>query len=174
MAELRFVADDAAAMREFGVQLARILEPGAVVLLHGPLGAGKTVLAQGIAAGLGVPHGVSSPSFVLVREYSLAQGLRLLHMDFYRLASAVEVVDLGVVDDLGSPDTIALIEWPEHAGQAVPEDAILIRIEVQDDRRQLAIRGLGPRSRQMVRRLGGLAGSPAAPARVPGSGEGGR
>ncbi len=140
-------------MRALGARLATALEPGAVVLLRGPLGAGKTTLAQGIARQLGVAGRVSSPSFVLVRDYPLPDGRRLLHLDFYRLANADEVVDLGVADDLGAPDTIVLIEWPEHGGTAVPEDSVAIDIAIEGERRLLTIRGQGPQSERVVRRL---------------------
>lgn len=145
-----FVVADATAMRALGAQLAPHLGPGAVVLLRGSLGAGKTTFAQGVAAALGVTAFVPSPSFVLEREYGLADGRRLIHLDFYRLESAAEVVDLGVADEWGSPDTIVLIEWPEHAGPVLPRDVIAVEIAVTDDVRHVTIRAAGEQSRAML------------------------
>lgn len=137
-------------MRALGARLASCLGPGAVVLLRGCLGAGKTTFAQGVAAGLGVTTFVPSPSFVLEREYVLADGRRLVHLDFYRLGSAAEVLDLGVADDWGAADTIVLIEWPEHAAAVLPKDVIAVDIDLTDDVRQVTIRAAGQKSRAML------------------------
>ena len=115
MATLTLFSGGAEATRQLGAALGRVLRPGSLILLDGPLGAGKTTLAQGIAAGLGVTEPVVSPSFTLVREYVCAAGQRLVHMDFYRLSGNREVVDLGIEDYLGTED-IVVIEWPERAG----------------------------------------------------------
>lgn len=116
-----------------GHQLAAGLEPGAVILLHGDLGAGKTAFVRGLAAGLGVPvEEVSSPTFTLVQEYH--GRLRLYHVDLYRIATAAEAEDLGL-DDLAEGGVVA-IEWAEKLART-PPGAIDVRIEDLggDDRR---------------------------------------
>jgi tRNA threonylcarbamoyladenosine biosynthesis protein TsaE len=119
-----------------GADLAGRLGPGARVLLHGELGAGKTAFVRGLAAGLGVdPDEVSSPTFTLVQEYRGGR-LPLFHVDLYRLASG-EVDDLGL-DALAAGGVLA-IEWAER----MPRDdagAIHVRLEhAGDDQRRIAI-----------------------------------
>lgn len=111
-----------------GAAFALTLEAGAVVLLEGPLGAGKTAFVRGMARGLGAPAGdVSSPTFSLLQEY--AGRLTLFHADLYRLQPR-EVNDLGLLDL--SVDGILAVEWPEH-WHAAPSDAILVKILKGDE-----------------------------------------
>lgn len=112
--------------RAVGVALAALLEPGDVVLLVGALGAGKTVLAKGIAVGLGVDEPVVSPTFTLAREYE--GRLPLLHADLYRLEHGDEIADLGVEDFDGG---IAVVEWGERVAPLFG-DAIEIRLSMTD------------------------------------------
>lgn len=98
----------AAAMEEFGRALGAALGAGDLVVLTGPLGAGKTTLTRGIAAGLGVRGPVQSPTFVLARTHpSLGDGPPLVHVDAYRLGSPAELDDLGL-DVEGS---VTIVEW---------------------------------------------------------------
>jgi tRNA threonylcarbamoyladenosine biosynthesis protein TsaE len=112
----------AAGTRALGAALASCVGPGDVVLLVGDLGAGKTTLAQGFAAGLGVAGPVTSPTFTLVREYPLPGGpagpVRLLHADVYRLESLEEVADLGLAE-LVEEQAVLLVEWGDVAGPAL-------------------------------------------------------
>lgn len=108
-----------------GCELGRSLHAGQVVLLTGPLGAGKTAFVRGLADGLGCdPESVSSPTFTIVQEY--AGRTRLQHVDLYRL-SPQEVDDLGL-DDLWE-DSVMAIEWPERWSNP-PSDAIRVIIEI--------------------------------------------
>jgi len=110
-----------------GEAFAAALEAGAVVLLDGPLGAGKTAFVRGMARGLGASAGdVSSPTFSLLQEY--AGRLTLFHADLYRLRPP-EVADLGLLDV--SADGILAVEWPERWPSA-PRDAIRVAIEKLD------------------------------------------
>ena len=112
-----------------GQQLAASLQPGAVVLLSGELGAGKTAFVRGLAAGLGIdPSEVSSPTFTLIQEYGGGR-LVLYHVDLYRL-KPVEVDDLGL-DELTSEGGVTAIEWPDRLPRAF-DDAIEIRIDYGD------------------------------------------
>jgi tRNA threonylcarbamoyladenosine biosynthesis protein TsaE len=127
-------ASEAETMRA-GADLAGSMANGAVVLLRGELGAGKTAFVRGLAAGLGVPDDeVSSPTFTLVQEYH--GRLTLYHADLYRI-SAAETDDLAL-DDVGVSGVVA-IEWAEKLLRQ-PEGAIEVAIEdLGDDRRRITI-----------------------------------
>ncbi len=123
---------DADAMRAYGRALAPRLKRGDVVLLHGDLGAGKTTLTQGIAAGLGVRGPVQSPTFAIVAEHdgvaADGQPLRLYHLDLYRLGGIDDLEDLGYDQYRDPVDGVSVIEWPERAGERLPERYWLLRI----------------------------------------------
>ena len=132
------------AMRALGEELARSLDVGDVLMLHGDLGAGKTTLAQGVAAGLGVEGPVQSPTFTLVREHR-GLDLTLYHLDLYRLVDPDELENLGYEVYLDPPDGVSVIEWPERAGQWLPEWFTLVRIEhLGGDRRRVTIEPMSP------------------------------
>ena len=105
-------------------QLASELKPGDVVCLEGDLGAGKTTFVQGLAAALGVPGRVTSPTFCLVPEHR-GKNVLLVHMDLYRLRSEDDVLAIGWEDFLAEGAIVA-VEWPERAGSLVPDNAIRI------------------------------------------------
>ena len=143
----RIIAGEAA-MRDFGAELAMRLETGAVLLLHGDLGAGKTTLTQGIARGFGIAQAVTSPTFTLVTEYRIeppVNGIgRMAHLDLYRLTGLVELESFGFEEYLAPEAGITLIEWPERAASLLPSDAILIEITPDGaDQRRIAMRTLG-------------------------------
>jgi tRNA threonylcarbamoyl adenosine modification protein YjeE len=95
-------------MHELGVVLGRALEPGDVVVLTGGLGAGKTTLTRGIGEGLGIRGPVQSPTFVIARTHpSLVGGAPLVHVDAYRLGSALELDDL----DIDVASAVVIVEW---------------------------------------------------------------
>jgi tRNA threonylcarbamoyladenosine biosynthesis protein TsaE len=123
----------------FGRRIGSVLEAGDLVLLSGPLGAGKTVLAKGIAEGLGVEGRVSSPTFIIAREHRPApggRGIPLVHVDAYRLGD-----DLAQLDDLDLDtelvEAAVVIEWGE-VGERLSEDHLLISITRRDDDTRLA------------------------------------
>jgi len=135
------VTTSADATRAFAATLASVAEPGDIVCLWGELGAGKTVFAKGFGAGLGVRDTISSPSFVLMGEY--AGRLPLFHIDLYRLSSAREVIDGGLLDDRQATGVV-LIEWPDRLDDALPEDRLDVRINGgADEPRTLALEGHG-------------------------------
>src|SRR5262249_52181901 len=112
-----------------GRRLAATLGPGAVLLLIGDLGAGKTALVRGLAEGLGVaPDEVSSPTFTLMQEYRGGR-VPLVHVDLYRLNDAREIDELGL-EELGLGSVLA-IEWAEKLPRPIP-DAVQIRIDHGD------------------------------------------
>jgi tRNA threonylcarbamoyladenosine biosynthesis protein TsaE len=109
---LRVTVPSAARMRELGRLLAGLLRAGDLVVLAGPLGAGKTTLVQGIGAGLAVRGPITSPTFVIARVHpSLRGGPDLVHADAYRLGSRLEVDDLDLDQDLDS--SVTVVEWGE-------------------------------------------------------------
>lgn len=134
-------SEDEAETRQLGVRLAAYLVPDGILLLSGELGSGKTVLAQGIAQGMGIdPLQVQSPSFTLIREHE-GSGGRLLHIDLYRLEEP-EIESLGLWEILAEP-AVKVVEWAERIPFAVDE-ALRVEIEVLHpaQRRRLVVHGL--------------------------------
>ncbi len=132
-------------MRRLGESIAQRLQPGDIVLLHGDLGAGKTTLAQGIAAGLGVDAAVQSPTFTLVADYParLADGAMatLYHLDLYRLSDSEELGEIGWDELIASDDSVMLAEWPERAGDWLPDRYLLVSIAYAGhDAREVSVR----------------------------------
>lgn len=117
---------------DIGRRLARVLALGDVVLLSGRLGAGKTLLVSGIAQGMGVQEQVTSPSFVLVHEYSGL--LDITHADMYRLGSIGEFNDLELTSS--TADGVLLIEWGDVVAPALT-DYLLVDIEVTAESRRM-------------------------------------
>src|SRR5690606_16598750 len=113
----------AADTRALGAALADLLRPGDLVVLAGPLGAGETTFAQGVAAGLGVAGPVISPTFVLVRVCSTGR-LPLIHADAYRLGGVAEVEDL----DLDLDSSATLVEWGEGLVEPFAEEHLVVRL----------------------------------------------
>ncbi len=111
--------------RRLAVALSPVLRPGDVISLGGDLGAGKTTFVQGLAAGLGIPDRVTSPSFVLMKEY-LAGRYPLIHMDVYRLERMQEVVDLGY-DEFLDPSHIVVVEWGDMVEPLLPKEHLSIQ-----------------------------------------------
>lgn len=145
---IEHVIPDADAMEALGARLARLLRAGDLVQLDGELGAGKTTLTRGLGAALGAREAITSPTFVLAREHPTASGPPLVHVDAYRLATALEVEDL----DLDWEHAIVVVEWGagklDDAG-----DRIEIAIErpaggdplAEDSPRVVRITGVGER-----------------------------
>jgi tRNA threonylcarbamoyladenosine biosynthesis protein TsaE len=135
----------AAGMRELGTRLAAQLRAGDLVVLSGPLGAGKTTLVQGIGAGLGVSGAVVSPTFVIARVH--AGRLPLIHVDAYRLASIVEVDDLDL--DASTEDAVTVVEWGAGLVEGLAGDRLEVGIErhaaEDDETRVVHLAGVGTR-----------------------------
>jgi len=118
---------------DFGRALGRVLRAGDLVLLAGPLGAGKTTLTRGIADGLGVGGRVSSPTFVLARVHPAGSaGVPLVHVDAYRLGG-----DLSQLDDLDLDTDLErsaiVVEWGEGSAERLSEDYLVVRLDRRED-----------------------------------------
>jgi tRNA threonylcarbamoyladenosine biosynthesis protein TsaE len=144
-AELRIATDSA--MRDLGRELAGRLRAGDLVILTGPLGAGKTTLAQGIGEGLGVRGPVTSPTFVIARVHPVlaGPGPSLVHADAYRLGSVGEVDDLDLDADVASAVTV--VEWGHGLAEVLAEDRLEISIQPDPDSdvRTVRLNGYGAR-----------------------------
>jgi tRNA threonylcarbamoyladenosine biosynthesis protein TsaE len=129
-------------MLNLGIKLSGYLRTGDLVLVNGPLGAGKTVLAQGVGAGLGIT-GITSPTFVISRVHKAA--VPFIHVDAYRLIDS-ENPNLYLDDlDLDIAGSITLIEWGGAESARLSEDRLEITIDREDDVRKVEIKPVGVR-----------------------------
>ena len=116
--------------RALGVELAGLLRAGDLVVLVGPLGAGKTALTQGIGAGLGVREPVTSPTFVIARVHRGGR-LPLVHVDAYRLGSVADVDDLDL--DAATEESVTVVEWGQGLGEQLADEHLEVRLDRRDD-----------------------------------------
>jgi tRNA threonylcarbamoyladenosine biosynthesis protein TsaE len=152
------IVETAAQMRDLGRQLASLLRPGDLIIMSGPLGAGKTTLTQGIGAGLGVRGPVTSPTFVIARVHP--GPTPLVHADAYRLGSTLELDDLDL--DADTDMSVTIVEWGEGLAEELASDRLEITImpargpeglpatddepaDFGDQPRTVRVRGIGAR-----------------------------
>lgn len=151
---LDVVTDTPEDTRKVAEALAELLLPGDVVSLTGDLGAGKTTFVQGAARGLGVTDQVTSPTFVLVREYR--GEVPIFHVDVYRLDSLQEAIDLGA-EELLDPPGVTFVEWGDAIVPLLPDEHLRVELRTEDgDARRLSFSGHGPRWAGRWERLEGL------------------
>jgi tRNA threonylcarbamoyladenosine biosynthesis protein TsaE len=130
------------AMYQLGLSIAAHLRAGDLVLVNGPLGAGKTVFAQGVGAGLGV-SGITSPTFVISRVHKAA--IPFIHVDAYRLVDS-ENPNLYLDDlDLDIANSITVIEWGGAESARLSEDRLEVTIDRSNEERSVEIKAVGPR-----------------------------
>jgi len=148
---LEIVSNSAGQTRNIGMKLGKLAASGDVILLVGPLGAGKTCLTQGIARGLGIAEYTASPSFVLVREH---QGkLPLYHIDLYRLDRIEEVAQLGL-DDYLYGNGVCVVEWADKGLSVIPEEYLLIEMQIVSPmKRKLSFMPKGTRYLEILSQL---------------------
>ena len=121
-----FISKSPAETEAFGKKIGEKLTPGSVVALYGDMGAGKTALTRGIACGLGIVQGVSSPTFALVHEYE--GRLEIYHFDMYRVNSWDDLYSTGFFDYLEAGGVV-IIEWSENIESAIPDDSMRIYLK---------------------------------------------
>ncbi len=129
--------------------LGACLRPGDFLALHGQLGAGKTTLTRGLAAGLGVTDAVASPSYLLCHEY--AGPVPVLHLDAYFAERMDGVLADGLVERFGAAVVVA--EWAERMGDWLPADRLELRLEGAGDTRELRLGATGPAARVRLAEL---------------------
>jgi len=157
------------ATHAIGAQIGGMVAGGQVLALCGDLGAGKTTLVQGIAAGMGISTRVTSPTFVLVNEYA-ANGRKLVHIDAYRLAEGTTLADaaiLGLADILDEADmdgrNVIAVEWADRIRALFPADLLQIEITAaadEPDGRTLLITATGAQSSAVLAQLSALHACP--------------
>jgi tRNA threonylcarbamoyladenosine biosynthesis protein TsaE len=131
---------DEAATDVLGARLARLLQPGDIVTLSGPLGVGKSALARSVISALGYQGEVPSPTFAIVQPYEALQP-PLWHVDLYRLDSPDELVELGLEE---AADSVLLIEWPERAGPDAFPQALRLTLEFGQEGERILTAELPP------------------------------
>lgn len=125
-----FIANNAGETYGLGQKLAGKLAAGDVICLSGDLGAGKTLFAQGIAAGLGVDEAVTSPTFTILQIYDGGR-LPIYHFDLYRLEDAAQLLDVGF-EEYVATDGVALIEWADKFTAAMPRERLWIELKANN------------------------------------------
>lgn len=135
------IAHTAADTLEVGRRIAAKAYPGMVVSLRGPLGAGKTVIAKGVAEGLGIKEAIVSPTFTLIQEYQ-GTTLKLYHMDLYRLSGTDEFEMIGG-EELLYGKGVVLIEWSEKIEEMLPDDTVYVELQILPNQdRVITVKGL--------------------------------
>ena len=155
---LDFISHSPDQTRRVGRRLGQHARGRDLFFLSGSFGAGKTVLAQGLAAGLGVAGGVSSPSFTLVNEYAGRDGdgrpVRLYHVDLYRLEDPAALDTVGLGEYFAAPDGVCVVEWPEHLGAYGDDEHVLVTIgAVSETKRRLTFTPRGDRYADLLGEL---------------------
>ena len=132
-------SSNAAETERLGCDLAERLRPGDLALVTGELGTGKTTLVRGAFRALGVSGPVVSPTFTIGRRYEGRNGLRLSHLDLYRLAD-LGAEDPGLLEDYLTPDAIAFVEWPAVALVELPEPTVRVAMRhAGGDEREISV-----------------------------------
>lgn len=146
---------DEAATAALGAALARALEPGVSIYLHGDLGAGKTALTRALLHAAGHAGHVKSPTYTLAEPYSVmiaGRAVEAIHFDLYRMASPEEFLDAGFREYFNH-QTLCIVEWPEKAGSVLPTPDINIFLTVSGEGRDVELQGLSDQGSQCLDRL---------------------
>lgn len=135
----RILTKSAEETQKFGQELANNLKGGETLALVGDLGSGKTTFVQGVARGLGIKGKITSPTFIILRQYDISGlGYRIsdfFHADLYRLESDVgkELAKIGLTDLWGRQENVVVVEWADKAREVIPKSAMWISLERIDD-----------------------------------------
>lgn len=138
--------------RRVGMRLGALLQRGDVICLEGDLGAGKTTLVQGMAAGWGSNDAVSSPTFVLVNVYRHPDGQRMAHLDAYRLSGSAEAMDLDL--DFLLAEGPMVVEWSQKIMDSLPDECLLLQMDwLQEEHRRMKFTATGKRYESLLSTL---------------------
>jgi tRNA threonylcarbamoyladenosine biosynthesis protein TsaE len=149
---IEFISRSAEQTRRIGMRLGALIQSGDLICLVGDLGAGKTTLVQGIAAGWGSMDPTSSPTFVLINVYRRPVGDRLFHMDAYRLSEPAEAEDLDIDALLDQGPLV--IEWAERIRSALPDKSLWVSLRwIDEDQRDMLITSNGERYNDLLASL---------------------
>lgn len=144
------LSDDIATVT-MGNRIAAIIEQGAVIYLHGDLGAGKTTFTRGIVQGFGHTGKVKSPTYTLVEPYELERA-NVYHFDLYRLGDPEELEYMGIRDYF-SAQAICVVEWPEKGGEFIPVPDLNITLSYVGDERSIVINSASERGSVIIEKL---------------------
>jgi len=137
------VTTSAEETQKFAGEFAQKIKPGDIITLSGELGAGKTTFVQGFAQGLGITQRIISPTFIIMRTYSISNPKSLIsnfyHIDLYRTVSEKDLEGLGLKDIFADPFAITVIEWPERLASNFPKKNWDIHIENLDENKRKII-----------------------------------
>jgi tRNA threonylcarbamoyladenosine biosynthesis protein TsaE len=148
---LKFERIDEPALAGLAARLAPMLAAGGIVFLIGDLGAGKTTFARALLGALGVDARIKSPTYSLIESYS-AGGLAIHHLDLYRIAEAGELEWLGLADLTAEPHLL-VVEWPEHAREALPQPDLILRLAHAPASRDVVLEASTPRAARWLQGL---------------------
>jgi tRNA threonylcarbamoyladenosine biosynthesis protein TsaE len=141
-------------MQDFGEMIGRHLKGGEIIELVGDVGAGKTTMVKGLAAGLDIDDTIQSPSFTISRQYDGRDNLRLVHYDFYRLDNNVGIMDNELREVINDPMAITVIEWAKIVAGTLPDDRLTVEITTPTiTTRHLVLTAGGPNSLQLLERI---------------------
>ena len=145
---MEYITNSPEETEELGRRLAAVLTPGSVVAYTGDLGAGKTAFTRGLARGLGIEGGVTSPTFTIVNEYEGGR-MPLFHFDMYRLGGEEELFDIGW-DDYLARGGVCAVEWSENVAGALEGDAVRVDIRrgAHDQQRIISVENAPDLSRE--------------------------
>ena len=147
------LSDDIATVT-MGNRIAAIIEQGAVIYLHGDLGAGKTTFTRGVVQGFGHTGKVKSPTYTLVEPYELERA-NVYHFDLYRLGDPEELEYMGIRDYF-SAQAICVVEWPEKGGEFIPVPDLNITLSYVGDERNIVINSASERGSVIIEKLNNL------------------
>lgn len=151
---VRVRLEDADATQRWGARLGALLRAGDLLVLTGGLGAGKTTLTQGIAAGLGVRGPITSPTFVISRIHpSLVDGPALVHVDAYRLGGSAELDDLDLDAEIAA--SVTVVEWGAGLAEDLAEAHLELVLEADGDARVVTVLPTGRRFDELTEHLSG-------------------
>lgn len=137
-----------------GKMLGKLCQGGEVFCLEGELGSGKTTFTKGLGQGLGVKEEISSPTFILERQYQAREGLEFYHLDLYRLQIPQELEELNFFEIINNPKAVVAIEWPEMIKNLLDKNYCLVSFYYLGEKsRQVTLRGFGKKYEAILKKL---------------------